>query len=504
VTPLVSLREALSDPQLLGTTLAGDSWRAWRVLLTAACGEALTDDERTLFAQLTGREREPGKRVNELVCVVGRRGGKSRALATLACYVAALCQHRLAPGERGVVLIVAQSSHTARVILGYARAVLEASPLLRTLVVADNSDAIELRNGVVLEVRWASFRVLRGPTYVAALLDEAAFLWTDEFAANPDVEVVNALRPGLTGGGPLIVASSPYARRGWLWDAYRKHFGAGGAPAVLVAKGTTRDFNPTIPQAWVDAELERDPARNRAEYLAEFRSDIESYIAREAVEACVAWDVPERAPMSQTRYYAFVDPSGGSADSMTLAIGHRDRDNDLVVLDALRERRPPFSPEAVVAEFCELLRFYRVSKVTGDRYAGEWPRERFKEHGITYEPAQKTKSDLYRDLLPLVNSRRIDLLDDARLLAQLCNLERRTARGTGKDNIDHAPGGHDDLANALAGVAATAKRGSYPTDLSWVSGPGPAEGGPSPADEFLQRRFAQHVLASSGFYRRRW
>jgi hypothetical protein len=36
-------------------------------------------------------------------------------------------------------------------------------------------------------------------------------------------------------------------------------------------------------------------------------------------------------------------------------------------------------------------------------------------------------------------------------------LERRTARG-GRDTIDHAPGGHDDLANVVAGVAVVATR----------------------------------------------
>ena len=39
-----------------------------------------------------------------------------------------------------------------------------------------------------------------------------------------------------------------------------------------------------------------------------------------------------------------------------------------------------------------------------------------------------------------------------RLVNQLCGLERRTAR-SGKDSIDHAPGGHDDLANSVAGAA---------------------------------------------------
>jgi hypothetical protein len=43
--------------------------------------------------------------------------------------------------------------------------------------------------------------------------------------------------------------------------------------------------------------------------------------------------------------------------------------------------------------------------------------------------------------------------DNLKLIAQLCGLERRTARG-GRDSIDHAPNQHDDLANVCAGVAA--------------------------------------------------
>ena len=94
--------------------------------------------------------------------------------------------------------------------------------------------------------------------------------------------------------------------------------------------------------------------------------------------------------MQSVRYHAFVDPSGGSADSMSLAIGHRE--DDIVVLDVLREIKPPFSPESAVADFSQLLKSYDVSKITGDRYAGEWPRERFREYGINYEPAQKPKA----------------------------------------------------------------------------------------------------------------
>jgi hypothetical protein len=250
-------------------------------------------------------------------------------------------------------------------------------------------------------------------------------------------------------GAMLLCASSPYARRGALYDAWQRHW-ARDNDSILVWRSETRRMNPTVPQKTVDEAMERDLTSAAAEWLAEFRTDIESFISRDVLQACVDVGVVERPPVSGLRYWAFVDPSGGSADSMTLAIAHRE--DEAIILDAVRDRRPPFSPENVVDEFASLLTAYRVTSITGDRYAGEWPRERFREHGIGYEPSAQPKSDLYRDCLPLINSRRMALLDVPRLLCQLASLERRTARG-GRDSIDHAPGAHDDLANAVAGVA---------------------------------------------------
>ena len=173
-----------------------------------------------------------------------------------------------------------------------------------------------------------------------------------------------------------------------------------------------------------------------------------------------------RSRRDRVSYSGFVDPSGGSADSFTLAIAHKE--GDAVVLDAIRERQPPFSPEDVVAEYCALLKSYRISRVAGDRYAGEWPREPFRAHGIVYDASAKPKSDLYRDLLPTINSGRVALLDHPRLINQLIGLERRAARG-GRDSIDHAPGGHDDLANVVAGVIVSfGAVGAYDSTLAWV------------------------------------
>jgi phage terminase large subunit-like protein len=133
--PKISLREALSDPGLLGNILAGDSWKAWRVILIAAMGEELTDDERPIFTALTGREREPLQRIEELAAVVGRRGGKSRSMATLAAYIGSLCRHNLVLGEQGIVLLIAPDQKQAKVTLDYCAAAFDQSPILRQLVV---------------------------------------------------------------------------------------------------------------------------------------------------------------------------------------------------------------------------------------------------------------------------------------------------------------------------------------------------------------------------------
>ena len=216
-------------------------------------------------------------------------------------------------------------------------------------------------------------------------------------------------------------------------------------------------MNPCVPQSFIDAEYEKDPVSAAAEFGAEFRTDIESYISREAVEACVEWGTHERGPVAGTRYNAFVDVSGGGADSFALALSHKEGETG--VLDCLREVKPPLSPEGVIAEFADLLKTYRCTKVVGDRYGGEFPREQFRKHGITYQPSKDPKGSIYLGLLPLINSNKVRLLGNKRLITQLLSLERNTSRG-GRDNIDHGRGGHDDIANAAAGalLLATAKK----------------------------------------------
>jgi hypothetical protein len=458
--PPVSIVEAMDDPHLFGPWFREDSWRAWRAFLAAVFALPMSEAELALYRECTGRQAPPAEPQSEAWLIVGRRGGKSRILALIAVYLATFRDYsaHLAPGERAGIVVLAADKGQARNIFQYAEAMLREVDLLAGMLRRAVIGEIELTNGLTIEIATSSYKTVRGRTIVAALGDEVAFWQTDEGGANPDVEILNALRPAMATipGSMLLCGSSPYARRGVLWDAMRRFFGREDAPA-LVWKAATRVMNPSVEQAFVDAEYERDPAAAAAEYGAEFRTDVAAFIAREVVEARTVEGRHELPPLRDgVRYVAFTDPSGGSSDSMTLAIAHFEK--GIAVLDAVREVRPPFSPNDVVVDFAELLQRYGLMSVEGDRYGAAWVQERFRMHGITYEPSEKTKSDIYRELMPLMNSGEVALLDLPRLSAQLCALERRTARG-GRDSVDHPPGGHDDVANAAAGALVKAARG---------------------------------------------
>jgi hypothetical protein len=492
-TPPISILQAFDDPRIFGPHFAGPTWDPWRVVLAALFGLPLEGEGLEVYRRHSRRQTPPGARVREAWIIAGRRSGKSRIAAMIAVYLAVLGDWwgRLARGERGIVMLIATDRYQAGIVFEYVEALIDSTPMLATMVTSRSADSIDFDNGISVEVHTCSYRSIRGRTAVAAVLDEVAF-WRSDESANPDREVLNALRPATaTVPGAMIVGiSTPYARRGVLWQAFRSHHGPNheGDP-ILVWKATTREMNETVPQETIDAAFAEDESAARAEWCAEFRSDVETFIAREVVEACVVPGRFELGPIaSGIRHVAFVDPSGGSADSMTLAIAHAEKttgtgpDAWRVVVDAVRERRPPFSPEDVVEEFAALLRTYGCREVTADRYGGEFCAEPFRRRGITYKPAAKPKSDLYKDCLGVLNSGRVELLDHARLVNQLCALERRTARG-GRDSIDHSPGGRDDVANAVAGaIGSVVEVKSRPV---WrVAGADPAD---DPEPRFLPR-----------------
>lgn len=408
------------------------SWAAWRAIL----------------ARLTPT-------VREFYAVCGRGSGKSRIVALLACAFATRTYPR-APGEDIYVGIFAPDRKQARQTFRYVVGLLRAHPTLSRLIVDETRESVTLTTGVIIEVITASKAAPRGRSYACCIVEEAAFLG-DEQSAEPDLELLRSLRPALARvpGSLLAVVSSPYRRAGILYDAWSQHH-EHAVDDVVFVQASTRELNPLFDARAIDKAFAEDPTAAASEYNAEFRTDIESFLSKEAIAAVVVSGRREMPPRADTTYSAFLDFAGGSGgDSATLAIGHtEDRGADRVhVVDCLREVIPPFNPVNVCKEFAATLAAYRITHATADRWGGGFPVQELAAAGVLLEPSPKPKSDLYLDLLPVVNAGRIELLDHSRLVRQLEHLERRTGR-SGKDAIDHRPGGRDDCANAIAGLVA--------------------------------------------------
>jgi hypothetical protein len=165
----------------------------------------------------------------------------------------------------------------------------------------------------------------------------------------------------------------------------------------------------------------------------------------------VAAVVPGRRnlpPEEGRRFVAFVDMSGGSSDDAVLCIAHLD--GRLAVVDLVEKQSgsPPFSPRNAVAKFAGILHDYGIGTVVGDSFAGRTFVADFESHGITYRPARRNKSELYEAFEPRLNAGEVELPDNAALVEQAVCLVWRGQR------IDHEPGGHDDLINAVAGAVA--------------------------------------------------
>jgi hypothetical protein len=448
--------QAIENPRLFRSLPAFKSlatWAAWLVWLKSVFGLPMTADELVLFHKCTGRVSPPPTGAKEVYTVVGRRGGKSFISAIVSVFVACLCSFKeyLTTGERGMVLILAVDKAQAKVVFNYCRGIINHIPVLRQMVVAWRADEVELSNHITIAVKTSDYRSVRGVTIVLCVADEVAF-W-DNQGVNPDTAIFTALRPAMSTipTSKLLCISTGYAQLGVLFDMHKKYHGKDDNE-ILVWQSDTRTMNPTVSDSLIERELERDPEGARAEWLGLFREDISACFPLEAIEACIVPGRSELLPSVHVGpYFGFVDPSGGRADSFTVAVAHVHNDGERVVIDAIRASKPPFDPAVVTKELSDFLKLYGVTGVFGDNYGGEWPKAEFAKNGITYELSELHKSDLYLNLIPVLCSRKVELLDNEKLKSELRRLERRRGR-SGKDSIDHPPRGSDDIANAVARV----------------------------------------------------
>jgi len=426
-----------------------ETWSAWFVFLKALFGEPMDEDELVVFRQCTGLEAPRPGGYREVYSICGRRSGKSRISAYIAAYTAVLgpFSEMLSAGERAWIFVIATDRQQAGVVFGYIKALLTGCQ--PDLVQRESSDELHLSNGISICVKTASFRAGRGYSTALIILDELAFLRNEE-SVNPASDIIASLLPGRMKGAKLLGISTPYSKSGYLYDCWKQFYGK--ESKVLIWKAGTRLMNSTLDDETIADLLERDPVVFGAELNAEWRDDISSFIDEGILRACMCRPTELPDPDHHT-YLAFVDPSGGKSDSMTLAIGHLE--GNKAVVSRVEEWKSPFDPKEVVASFANTLKAHRVTRVTSDRYGGIWVEDAFRIHGITTMMSDLSASQLYIEFQALTNMGRVQLLQDDELTArQFLSLERRCRSG-GQDSVDHPEGLHDDRANVVAGCAVT-------------------------------------------------
>jgi hypothetical protein len=456
--PGISLTQAMADPALFGKVFASPSFWTWKTVAKLIDGLPLTEPrEIELFKRCTGRTKLPTKPVRRLIILAGRRAGKDRFESAVSVWRGALCadwREYQSAGEGAVVILLGADKKQAAILRKYCAGLLEA-PLLAAEVARSTGDVTEFKNGGSLEIATNDARLVRGRSAVAVLGSECCHWKTDEFAASSDEEVVGAAEPSMAmchDGGLLMLGSSVYRKRGYMHRKWRELFGNDEAEDICWF-APSAVMNPKLPARVVERALAEDPVKARAEYLNVWRDDQAGFLPPEVVEACTDWDVYERAPEPGVSYFAFADAAGGTGkDSYALCIAHVEADGS-VMIDVVRERKPPFVPSQVIAEFTELLQRYRITEVRGDNagsgfHAGEWDR-----HQMPFRKFERTTSENYLTALPVLLARRVRLLDNKTLRSQLTSLER-TISASDKETVSHPRHGnaHDDVATAVCGA----------------------------------------------------
>jgi hypothetical protein len=327
------------------------------------------------------------------------------------------------------------------------------APLLAPEVVRTTGEVVEFRNGSSLEISTNDVRLIRGRSAIAVLGSECCHWKTDEYAASSDEEVVAAADPSMAmcpDAGLLLLGSSVYRKRGFMYRRYGELHGKDDtndvcwfAPSVVM--------NPKLPQHAIDAALASNAARARAEFNNVWREDLSDFIPLDVLDACTERGVYERPPHDRVKYFAFADAAGGTgSDSFAFAVAHKEAS---YVLDAVREHTPRFVPAQVIADLAQLCRNYRITEVSGDKYAVGFHAAEWKAHGIKFVPSERSTSENYLAALPLLLAKRVRLIDNATLRNQLASLERRVG-ASDRESIDHPPhaSAHDDVSCAAIGA----------------------------------------------------
>jgi hypothetical protein len=441
IIEFIQHRDVLNDQSLS---------EAQTTILKSIYGRPLTDKELDLYRRATGRDIYEEMEIEEATVVAGRRGGKTTLSAFIVIFEA-FRDHGLPQGQDGYVMLLAPTLKQAKIAFRYIRNYLRKSPILTKLIKKVTRDEIILENNVVIGCFPSNHDSVRGRTLIAVVCDEIAFWPYGDDAASPAEEVLAAVRPGMATvlSAKLIKISTPYGKSGIVWDEFSRR----NELDFPVWQLTTFEMNPSIKPEKVERERRRDEDRYRREYLAEFTESVNSWISPEYINQCIVRGRLELPPQKEINYVAALDAATRGAD-FAIAIVHKTV-GDSVVVDCVRTwtgtKNTPLSIEAVLFQIRDLLQTYNTNQVTGDQYYSDAICQQLLKLQIVYQRFDFTvqsRSGLFTNLKYYLGERKLELLDDPKLLGQLRSLRQEQRPG---GHVDVRPSsGNDDSAVALA------------------------------------------------------
>lgn len=455
----------------LGVTLEPGQRALARVAFDGREPCQLPPDERELARILFGPDvdRIPAIARRNVMIVCGARSGKSYLFVALRMLHLALTTplKTLAPGEVASVNITAPDLDLAEQDLNYIRGAINQRPELIRLAVSGHeidSKAMAIvlhrpEGRVTIACRAASSRgkTGRGRTLVGFAMDEASFFFDNDHKVN-DRDVYDAQAPRVVPGGQGVVASTPWAEDGLLFEKYRDNWNAPKDCLVAHAPTLVMRTDPTIQEmirlAYANAS-ERDNAER--EFGARFLSaSAGRFFEESALAACVDDALPlDALPEPGDSVTAGAD-FGFTQNSSALAIVHKR--GELCRLAVLVERKPepgrPLKVSETTRDFAALASRHQVEGLMADAHYKEAIREYLEDESQRFYPAPEGldgKQRTYVRARQLMREGKLRLPAHGRLLRQLRAVVAKPTSGGGLSiSAQRAPdGSHGDLVSAL-------------------------------------------------------
>lgn len=388
----------------------------------------------------------------QLVLRVGRRGGKSSTLCRIAVAEALHGDHKIPPGDLGIVGIVSVSVKEARKRLRTIKAILDA--LGYAYKPLSEGEGVELvQRPVAFQVFAATLGGVVGGTWICGICDEVS-RWKDESTGvNPATEVLGSLRPTMATqpNARLFLSSSALGTE----DAHAVAFVEGNTAYQSVAMAETWVANPIISEPHTH-ELEPNERVWKREYACIPQAGIASVFDMSCIDACISFYESKQSEISATESEVLIIDASRGGDDWTWARMRSVwcKGKARLWVSAIGEvpKNPPNSDftEHAIKYLVNLCKTHSITQICGDQYQAPTLRLLFSQHDLSFwehtwtstskRHAVDTAERLFRDIELCVPAHKV-------LRAQLAEYSERISKSG--DLIYGGSGPTDDFVQVL-------------------------------------------------------